>query len=231
MPNEIFGYSTQPVELFGILPQGGSVETLFSRHADHDDHNVLSALDLYSGRRYDIYWDDKGGVRRNGDDATLAAITQSAGCALVIPFRDRLLFAALGTASGFSPKYNQFVDHCTPGAAGGAGWGQALWDHWPIGWLNSQAHAWKPGSPYPCSFGSVGQFFVPEGKRLKSFRKDYSEYCKDMQVNRWTEKQVFYVLLGSATNWDEVRRIGTDWLDKGTDCAQPESIAAIKGVS
>jgi hypothetical protein len=231
MPNEIFGYSTQPVELFGILPQGGSIETFFPRDAGHRDYNVLSVLDLYSGRRYDIYWDDKGGVRRNADDATLAAITQSAGCALVIPFRDRLLFAVLGTASGFSPRYNQFVDQCTPGAAGGAGWGQGLWDHWPIGWVNSQAQAWKPGSPYPYSFGSVGQFFVPEGKRLKSFWKDYSEYCKDMQLNRWTEKQVFYVLLGSATNWDEIRRIGKDWLDKGTDCAQPESIAGIQGVS
>jgi len=103
-----------------------------------------------------------------------------------------------------------------------------MWDHWPVGWLNSQAHEWKPGSPYAYSFGSVGQFFVPEGKRLKSFWKDYSEYCKDMEFNRWTEKRVYYVLLGSATDWDEIRQIGRSWLDKGTNCAQPESIANIK---
>ena len=47
-------------------------------------------------------------------------------------------------------------------------------------------------------FWSIGQFFVPEGKRIKSFWKDYSEYCKDMDLNRWTEKRVFCVLLGAA---------------------------------
>ena len=102
------------------------------------------------------------------------AITNSQGCALVIPFRERLLFAVPGTVSGFSPKYNQFVDHSTPGAVGGAGWGQGLWDHWPIGWLNSQGHDWKTGSPYAYHFGSVGQFFVPEGKRIQSFPTFYS---------------------------------------------------------
>ena len=182
-------------------------------------------LDLYSDRRYDIYWGEKGGVRRRGDDATMAAITRSPGCALVLPFRDRLLFAVLGDASGFPPEKNQLVDHCTPGAEGGCGWGTGLWDHWPIGWLNSQTSYWKPGSPYAYSFGSVGQFFVPDGKRIKSFWKDYSGYCKDMDFNRWTARRVFYVLLGSARDWDEVRRIGRSWLDKGKECARPESIA------
>ena len=229
MPDNVVGYSTQPVELFGVLPQGSTIKDLFPRDPIHGDYNVLSVADLYSDKRYDICWDEKGGVRRNGDDATLAAITNSQGCALVIPFRERLLFAVLGTVSGFSPKYNQFVDHSTPGAVGGAGWGQGLWDHWPIGWLNSQGHDWKPGSPYAYHFGSVGQFFVPEGKRIQSFPKDYSEYCKDMQFNRWTAEQVFYVLLGSATSWNEIHRIGRAWLDQGTGCARPESIANISG--
>src|SRR5450755_2385484 len=91
----------------------------------------------------------------------MGTTTGSPRCALVIPFRDRLLFAVLGAASGFSGKYNQFIDHSTPGAVGGAGWGQGIWDHWPIGWLNSQGHDWKPGSPYAYHFGSVGQFFCP----------------------------------------------------------------------
>lgn len=227
MPNDMVGYSTQPVELYGVLPPGAHLKDFLSRDISHGDYHTMSVLDLYSNRRYDIYWAETGGLRRKGDDTTLAAITQSPGCALVIPFRDRLLFAVLGTASGFSPKYNQFVDHCTPEAAGGVGWGQGRWDHWPIGWLNSQVHDWKPGSPYATHFGSVGQFLVPEGKRLKSFRKDYPEYVKDMTFNRWTEKRVFYVLLGSATNSSEIRRIGRNWLDKGTGCAQPESIADI----
>jgi len=96
--------------------------------------------------------------------------------------------------------------------------GAGLWDHWPIGWLNSQTSVWKPGSPYAYSFGSIGQFFVPDGQRIRSFWKDYSAYCKDMELNRWTERRIFTVLLGRANDWDEVSRIGRAWLDKGADC-------------
>ena len=228
MPDAVVGYSTQPVELFGVLPAGSFFRDLFPRDAIHGDWNVLSALDLYSDRRYDIYWDEKGNVRRRGNDADLVDIWQSPGCALVIPFRQKLLFAVLGTASGFPPKNNRLVDHCTPGAQGGAGWGTGLWDHWPIGWINSQGSPWKPGSPYAYHFGSIGQFLVPDDKPLISFWRDYSEYCKDMDFNRWTEQHVFYVLLGSANDWAAIRRIGRKWLDQGSDCARPESIAHLK---
>jgi hypothetical protein len=228
MPGEIIGYSTQPVELFGIAPAGATLKDMFTADEKQQDFRVLTALDLYSPKRYDIFWDEKGKVRREGDDATLAAISRSDGCALVIPFREKLLFAVQGKASGFPGERNQLIDHCTKGAEGGSEWGAGRWDHWPIGWLNSQTSHWKPGSPYAYSFGSIGQFFVPEGKRIKSFWKDYSELCKDMELNRWTERRVFYVLLGAARDWDDVRRIGRDWLDKGADCARPESIAGLK---
>ncbi|MFZ1934963.1 MAG: hypothetical protein WCB27_17490 [Thermoguttaceae bacterium] len=228
MPNEMVGYATDPVELFGVAPVGSTIKDLFPRDAEHGDYLTHTVLDLYSTKRYDIYWDGKGKVRRRGDDTTMAAITASPGCALVLPFRDKLLFAVLGEASGFPSQKNQLVDHCTPGAEGGCGWQQGLWDHWPIGWLNSQTSLWKPGSPYSYSFGSVGQFFVPEGKRIKSFMKDYSELCKDMEFNRWTASRVSYVLLGAAQSWDDVRRIGRSWLDKGKQCAKPESIAELK---
>jgi len=228
MPDSVVGYSTQPVELFGVLPAGLLFKNLFPRDAEHGDWNVLSALDLYSDRRYDIYWDEKGNVRRRGNDAGLVDIWQSRGCALVIPFRQKLLFAVLGTASGFTPKNNRLVDHCTPGAQGGAGWGTGIWDHWPIGWVNSQGSSWKLGSPYAYHFGSIGQFFVPDGKPLTSFWRDYSAYCKDMDFNRWTERHVFFVLLGSANDWDAIRHIGRKWLDQGSKCARPESIAHLK---
>jgi hypothetical protein len=229
MPNDIVGYSTQPVELYGILPAGAHFRDFIRRDATHGDYHTMSIVDLYRDRRYDVFWDEKGGVRRDGDNDRLASLSASPGVALVIPFRDRLLFAALGEASGFLSRYNQFVDHSTPEAAsaGGIGWKQGWWDHWPIGWLNSQGNERKEGSPYTSHFGSVGQFFVPEGKRLKSFWKDYSEYVKDMALNRWTAKRVFYVLLGSAKDWSDVRRMGKKWLDKGPACAQPASIADI----
>jgi hypothetical protein len=228
MPTDVVGYATDPVELFGVAPVGSTIKDLFPRDAKHGDYLTHTVLDVYGDKRYDIYWDEKGKVRRRGDDATLTAITRSPGFALVLPFRERLLFAVLGCASGFPTENNQLVDHCTPGAEGGSGWGTGLWDHWPIGWLNSQTSMWKPGSPYAYSFGSVGQFLVPKGKRLKSFWKDYSECCKDAQFNRWTAGRVFYVLLGSARRWDDIRRIGRSWLDKGRQCATPESIADLK---
>jgi len=228
MPGDVVGYSTQPVELFGVAPAGSTIKDLFPRDAERGDYQTHTVLDLYSDRRYDIFWDENGGVRRVGDDATLAAIGRSRGCVLALPFKEGLLFAVLGEASGFPPAKNQLVDHCTPGAEGGCGWGTGLWDHWPVGWLNSQTSYWKPGSPYPSSFGSVGQFFVPDGKRIKSFAKDYPEFCKDMDLNRWTERRVFCVLLGSARDVDEARRIGRKWLDKGASCVKPESIADLR---
>ncbi len=228
MPGEVVGYSTQPVELFGVGPVGSTIASLFPRDEDHGDWRTHTALDLYGDARYDLFWDEKGGTRRVGDDATLAAIARSKGCALILPFREGLLFAILGPASGFPADRNQLVDHCTPGAEGGCGWGTGLWDHWPIGWLNSQTSFWKPGSPYPFSFGSIGQFFVPPGKRLKSFGTDYPEFCKDMETNRWTERRLFAVLLGAAKDEAEVGRVGRAWLEQGSRCMRPESIARLR---
>jgi len=228
MPDRTCGYSQQPVELFGVAPVGKRIKDLFPRDAERGDYLTLAALDVYSDRRYEIYWGEKGEVRRRGDDATLTAISRSPGRALVLPLKDGLLFAVLGDASGFLAEKSVLVDHCTPGVKSGCEWRQGLWDHWPIGWLNSQASNWKPGSPYAYSFGSIGQFFVPEGRRYTSFVKDYFGYAKDMELNRWTAQGVFYVLLGTARDWDEVRRIGRTWLDKGRQCARPESIANLK---
>ena len=208
MPGEVIGYSTQPVECFGVAPAGATLKDMFTAGEKRQDFRVLTALDLYSPKRYDIYWEEKGAVRREGDDETLKAISQSAGCALVIPFREKLLFAVLGKAGGFPGKNNQLIDECTKGAEGGSAWGAGRWDHWPIGWANSQTLYWKPGSPYAYSFGSIGHFFVPEGRRIKSVSKDYPALCKDMELNRWTERRVFYVLLGAARDGDDVRRIG-----------------------
>jgi hypothetical protein len=228
IPDKLIGYSTQPVELFGVAPVGSMIEDLFVRDQQHGDHLTHSVLDMYSDKRYDIFWDNKGKVRRSSDDAMLRAITSSRGLALVMPFREKLLFAVIGEASGFPAKNMQLIDHCSTGADGGMCWGQGLWDHWPIGWQNSQGSNWKPGSPYSYSFGSVGQFFVPEGKRIKKFTPDYFDLCKDMQFNRWTARRVCYVLLGSAKEWSDVRRIGRSWLDKGKQCAKPESVAELK---
>jgi hypothetical protein len=228
MPESYFAYSQQPVELFGVAPVGKQIADLFPADATYGDHLTLAAIDVYGDRQYEIYWGKNGSVRRRGDDDTLAAISSSPGRALVMPFAEKMLFAVLGDASGFLAARSDLVDHCTPGVKSGCEWGQGIWDHWPIGWLNSQASDWKPGSPYAYSFGSIGQFFIPEGKRYTAFVADYFGNARDMELNRWTAGRVFYVLLGTARDWDEIRRIGRQWLDQGPECARPESIAGLK---
>lgn len=228
MPDRYFGYSQQPIELFGVGPVGKPIEELFPRDPEHGDCLTLVAMDVYSDQKYEIYWGPENSVRRRGDDATLAAISQSPGRALVLPFKDKLLFAIFGEASGFPAQRSVLVDHCTPGVKSGCEWRQGLWDHWPIGWRNSQASNWKPDSPYPYSFGSIGQFFVPEGKPYTAFVKDYFGNAKDMELNHWSERRVFYVLLGAADSWAAIRRIGQGWLDQAADCAKPESISHLQ---
>ncbi len=47
-------------------------------------------------------------------------------------------------------------------------------------------------------------------------------------LNRWTAYRVFYVLLGAAADWDEIRQVGRMWLDKGAPCARPESLGDLR---
>ena len=49
-----------------------------------------------------------------------------------------------------------------------------------------------------------------------------------MDANRWTERRTFCVLLGAAKTWEDIRRIGKNWLDKGDACVKPESISDLK---
>ncbi len=229
LPQEVVGYSTQPVELFGIIPLGKTLEELLPTDATRRETEVLSVTDVDASESYRVFWSEGGGVRRSADDAVLAKIARSRGYALILPFREGLLFAVLGPASGFPAENVQLIDHSTPGAEGGAGWGQGRWDHWPVGWLNSQGSDWKPGSRYPYSFGSIGLFLVPEGRRIRSFWADYSALCTEMEFNRWTESRSYHVLLGTAATTDEVRRIGRAWLDLGpVRCREPDAVATLR---
>jgi hypothetical protein len=228
MPDRVEGYSTQPVELFGIGPVGSTFRDLFPAEAAHGGHRVLTVVELFGKRRYDVFWGADGSVRRRGTDADLTAIAASRGYALIMPFRDRLLFAAMGPASGFAVDRNQLIDHCTSGALGGCEWGQGIWDHWPIGWLNSQTSNWKEGSAYPYSFGSIGQFFVPPGRRIGKFSPDYFKLCEDMENNHWTENRTFAVLLGGASTEAEIVRLGRRWLEHGPTCLQPGSVEKLR---
>jgi hypothetical protein len=42
----------------------------------------------------------------------------------------------------------------------GGGWRSDRWDHWPVGWLNSQLHHYQPGSPYPYHFCPFSHYML-----------------------------------------------------------------------
>ncbi len=224
MPERFEGYSWQPIDFFAIAPTGTTWKDLFPRDEMHGDYHVASALDAYSDRRYDVFWDDAGKPRRVGDKDLLLSISHSPGFAMVMPFKTGHLFTVLGNASGFPSKKSQIVDHSFDDT-GGWGWRSARWDHWPVGWLNSQANDYKPGSPYPYHFGPLSHYIV--NKPIEDAKRDFPIEARDMELNRWTERHVYYTLMGVSDDLESVRRLARKWLDKGVGCARPTSIAEL----
>ena len=219
------GYSWQPIDFFAVAPNGTEWRDLFPRDEGHRDYLVASALDAFSERRYDVFWDDNGKPRRHGTAELLLEISHSKGFAMVMPFKAGYLFTILGAASGFPSEKSQIVDHSFSDT-GGWGWGAARWDHWPVGWLNEQANDYKPGvSTYPYSFGPFSHYMV--NHPLKDGAKDYGREANDMDLNRWSERHVYYTLTGVANNMQSIRQLAKRWLEQGQACTRPESIAGL----
>jgi hypothetical protein len=154
----------------------------------------------------------------------LLEISHSPGLAIVLPVKAGSLFTILGASSGFPSEKSQVVDHSFDDT-GGWGWGPIRWDHWPIGWINSEGHDYKPGSPYPYHFGPFSHYIV--NKPLKDAKRDFPIETHDMELNRWSERHVYYTLTGVGQDLEGIRRLAKQWLDKGADCAKPESIASL----
>ena len=225
MPGDTNGYSWQPIDFFAAAPNGTEWRDLFPRDEEHKDYLVGSVLDAFSDKHYDVFWDDNGKPRRVGNAALLLEISHSRGLAIVMPFKEGYLFTILGAASGFPSEKSQVVDHSF-NDTGGWGWGAARWDHWPVGWLNSQTNDYKPGeSKYPYSFGPFSHYIV--NHPLKDGAKDYKREVNDMDLNRWTERHVYYTLTGAARDMESIRKLARRWLDQGHACAKPESIAGL----
>jgi len=225
MPGKPDGYSWQPLDFFALAPTGTTWKDLFPQDPQHGDYHVGSVLAAYTNLQYDVYWDDEGKARRRGNAELLLEISHSPGFALVMPFKAGFLFTILGGASGFPPEKSQVVDHSF-NDTGGWGWGAARWDHWPIGWLNSQTHDYKPGSPYPYSFGPFSHYIVDEP--LKNPPHDYPVEVRDMKLNRWSERHVYYTLTGMSHDLESIRKLAREWLDQGNGCAEPESVASLR---
>jgi hypothetical protein len=127
-------------------------------------------MDPFSRNREDVYWKPKSGTlweatpRRAG--CSWQAIDDAAGVVLVIPMRAGGVFCAFGTASGFDSRLTRIKEHSHLDT-GGLGWVSSSWDHWPIGWLNSQAHLVDAESikTYPNHFSPAGMDLFAMPKR------------------------------------------------------------------
>jgi len=224
MPDKPEGYSWQPIDYFAIAPPGSTWKDLFPQDKQHGDYHVGSVMDAYSDKRYDKYWDRNGKARRTGDAQLLLEISHSRGLAIIMPLKAGALFTILGASSGFPSEKSQVVDHSFDDT-GGWGWGAARWDHWPIGWLNSQSHDYDPSSPYPFHFGPFSHYIV--NKPLNNCKVEYPIEAADMQLNRWSERHVYYTLTGVGQDLESIRHLAKQWLDKGVECARPESTAGL----
>jgi hypothetical protein len=114
----------------------------------------------------------------------------------IYPLVDGSGFCAFGDASGFHHDYTNIKEF----SAGAWGWISNSWDHWPIGWLNSQAHVVDENSlrKYPNHFAPDGLDFYP---------LNYEE----------SERGIYYSLIGIAgDDLETVRNVARRWLEKGS---------------
>jgi hypothetical protein len=163
MPKRHEGYAREPIELIGMCPVGKLWKDVLETNEKTGERHALAALDPFSENRYDVYWRPKDGTlweatpRRQG--CTWKEI-DNAGVVLVLPMRVGSPFCAFGTASGFDSKTTRIKEHSHKDT-GGVGWVSSCWDHWPVGWLNSQAHEVDAMSlkKYPNHFSPAGMDF------------------------------------------------------------------------
>jgi hypothetical protein len=48
-----------------------------------------------------------------------------------------------------------------------------------------------------------------------------------MDLNRWTERHIFYTLTGVGRDLESIRVLAKNWLDQGPACATPQSVARL----
>jgi hypothetical protein len=117
----------------------------------------------------------------------------------------------LGDAGGYRHDFTRLKEH-TFKDTGGIGWGSHSWDHWPIGWLNSQGNDVTKESltKYPNHFSPAGMDFFA-------------------LPNEQVEGRAFYSLIGvGGHDLEAVRKVAHRWLDLGeAGIAKSEKAAAL----
>lgn len=212
IPGQHQGYTREPIELIGMCPVGKLWFDVLRKDPASEERHALAVLDAFSPKRYDVYWTPKPGTlydstqRRAG--CAWKELDDAPGVALVLPLKEGAAFCIFGDASGYRHDYTRIKGHTFDGPEI---WGSACWDHWPIGWLNSQGHGVDASSLrlYPNHFSPMGMDFFA-------------------LPNEVQEQGIYYSIhgIGDNNNLEAIRSVARRWLEKGTTViVRPESIA------
>lgn len=216
LPGKHHGYAREPIELIGLCPVGKKWSDVLRPTDRPGERHALAALDPFSEKRYDVYWTLKRNAlwesthRREG--CSWRELDDAAGIVLVLPLREGSPFVSFGDASGFSHDSTRIKEH-TFGDTGGLGWGSSSWDHWPIGWVNSQGHVMDAQSAkrYPNHFSPAGMDFFA-------------------LPNEQVERRNYFSLIGvGGKDMEPIRRLARGWLESGArGTADPEMIKRLR---
>ena len=219
MPDKNTGYAREPIEMIGMCPVGKLWSDVLADGKSSGEKHALAVLNPFSDKSYNVFWTPapdnkqiwKGTARRAG--CSWKEVDDAPGVALIVPMKEGAPFCIFGDASGFGSDFTRIKEHSF-NDTGGWGWISSSWDHWPIGWLNSQAHEVDAASlkVYPNHFSPAGMDF-------------WSLPNKD------SADRSFYSLIGIAgSDLEEVRGIARRWLEKGEKgIADPMSGADLRG--
>ena len=222
-PNDHHGYAREPIELIGLCPVGKYWADELQKLPNSEERHSLAVLDAFSDQRYDVYWKPKPGTvwdstqRKAG--CSWKNLQDSRGNVYAIPMTAGSPFCVFGDASGYNHQWTKLKDHTflgwTPVAGAVEIWGSSSWDHWPVGWLNSQAHPVDADS-------------------LKKYPNHFSVFGMDFFAlpNQEVASSVFYSLYGvGGTSLEPARQAARAWLDKGEEgISNPDSGADLPEV-
>jgi hypothetical protein len=219
MPGDSHGYAREPIELITMSPVGKLWFDVLAQEPSGESHAFIG-LDAFSKARVDIFWKRQrkarqpfaGTSRRVG--SPWKEIDDARGFAGIIPLSDGSPFVALGDSSGFPHEDTRLKEHSDK-TTGGWGWRSLSWDHWPIGWLNSQAHDVDDES-----YKKFPSHFAPFGLDLWSL------------PNEATEQRAFYSLMGvGGGEVEAIRQLSRSWLEMGpAKATDPGHVASLRAL-
>ena len=218
MPKRHEGFSREPIELIGLCPCGKLWSDVLQRNRATGERHALAALDPFSNDRYDVYWTPdsatlwKATARRAG--VAWKTIDDAAGIVLALPMQDGSPFCAFGTASGFDARVTRIKEHSHKDT-GGVGWVSSSWDHWPVGWLNSQAHEVDA-----TTLARYPNHFSPAGMDLFALSNEESA------------RGEYWSLIGvGGADLEGARQAARDWLGlPNLGCRDPAQVARLQPI-